>query len=703
MNDRFPCKRAYVLVLTVLLHSFLSCCTFEIFDNAFSASDVRNDFGEDRRISPGSSIEQLFLGPKERRNPISEPKQLPEDSGKASRRSVGGEKLVRAKRESPSKKSDQKNLKEGAKAAEKRSVASKASRASRASKSSLRADRPSRESSKQANKVSDYEAGLEDRSDYDEFEDEAVRGSDYKSNELKLTEDRFIDQDERSMLYDDFETKDVVKRGVAEDYEELEEEADDAEDSLEEGGSLEEDPGRRRVHSDARVKREHASKKREISAPSNDPTKNSESALKSGKDSGLVEDQAGKKESQVAEEQPGKAEKEDKVNEDQSKLDPASNEQTDQSKRNIITDPQIDAFKVAPEADPKQSSLTNDQVQIGGPVSTDEGKVKEEAGLSSDRKSIDEPPDLNGAAKLEDTKVDVLTSGAAKIETAASNAEAGASEDANKPENLNPDVQTELQSDKDYEKRVEEQIQRKIDSIKEEIKREIAESEKLKEIESNNAKFDELLDQEEDEEEQLAAETAAAEKRENPAKRSASNLDKTQKTGSGDKRLVKRKKRQNEGNQENVKSSNDLTSKVEKKSAQSVGKRSVAPSQLVQALKPLPLKKRDVMRNAYLVRRDRGKKRRRRRSRDSELGNLREDPKSQSPDLAQDERTLAELAAPADRKSGSVASLTGNAEELGPLASEYGEAFGGLQGEPGIALARFKRIKRVLGPQASKS
>ncbi|XP_076276120.1 uncharacterized protein LOC143207022 isoform X2 [Lasioglossum baleicum] len=629
MNDRFPCKRAYVLVVTVLLHSFLSCCTYEIFDNAFSAPDVSNDFAEDQRISPGPSLEQIFLGPKERRSSISEPKQILEDSNKASRSSLEGEKLVRVKRESPSKKSDQKNLKEGGKAAEKRSVANKPNRANRASKSSLRVDRSSRESAKQVSKDSDYEAGLEDRSDYDEFEDEAVRGSDYKSNDLKLAEDRFIDQDERSMLYDDFETKDVVKRGVAEDYEELDEEVDDAEDSLEDRGSVEEDAGRRKVSSDARVKREHGSQKREISAPLNDPTKNLESALKdkSGKDSGLVEDQTGKKETRVAEEQPGKLEKEAKVNEDQSKLDQASNEQTDQSKRNIVTDPQIDVYKIAAEADSKQPSLTNDQVQIAGAVTSEEAKIKEEAGLSSDKKTVDEPPDLNGVAKLEDTKADALTSDAAKIETPAGNAEAGNSEDANKPENLSPDVSTGVQSDKDYEKRVEENIQRKIDSIKEEIKREIAESEKFKEIESNNAKFDEILDQEEDEEEQLAAEAAAAEKKENPAKRSASNLDKSQKVSSGDKRLVKRSKRQNEGNQENVKTSNDLNSKVEKKSTQTARKRSVAPSQLNQPLKPMPLKKRGAMRTAYLVRRDRGKRRRRRRSRDSEQGNLREDLK----------------------------------------------------------------------------
>lgn len=54
-----------------------------------------------------------------------------------------------------------------------------------------------------------------------------------------------------------------------------------------------------------------------------------------------------------------------------------------------------------------------------------------------------------------------------------------------------------------------------------------------------------------------------------------------------------------------------------------------------------------------------------------------------------------------EKRFGSVASLTGSNEELGPLATEYGDAFGGLNSEPGVALARFKRIKRVLRPPTS--
>lgn len=45
--------------------------------------------------------------------------------------------------------------------------------------------------------------------------------------------------------------------------------------------------------------------------------------------------------------------------------------------------------------------------------------------------------------------------------------------------------------------------------------------------------------------------------------------------------------------------------------------------------------------------------------------------------------------------SDSLVSLIGSSQELSPyLEKEYKEAFGGLQSEPGSALARFKRIKR---------
>jgi len=69
-----------------------------------------------------------------------------------------------------------------------------------------------------------------------------------------------------------------------------------------------------------------------------------------------------------------------------------------------------------------------------------------------------------------------------------------------------------------------------------------------------------------------------------------------------------------------------------------------------------------------------------------------------------DENNEEEQSLAAAAHSNSLASLTGSSQELNPrLAKEYKEAFGGLQSDPGNALARFKRIKRVLGsPETEK-
>lgn len=71
------------------------------------------------------------------------------------------------------------------------------------------------------------------------------------------------------------------------------------------------------------------------------------------------------------------------------------------------------------------------------------------------------------------------------------------------------------------------------------------------------------------------------------------------------------------------------------------------------------------------------------------------------PDSSEDENNEREQS-PTAEHSDSLVSLTGSSQELSPrLEKEYKEAFGGLQSESGSALARFKRIKRVLaGPNA---
>ncbi|XP_015585639.1 uncharacterized protein DDB_G0290685 [Cephus cinctus] len=77
------------------------------------------------------------------------------------------------------------------------------------------------------------------------------------------------------------------------------------------------------------------------------------------------------------------------------------------------------------------------------------------------------------------------------------------------------------ESEADYEKRVERQIQRKIDSIKEEIKREVEEKQKVREIEENNEKYDELQSQEDEDENSQSLDTALEEQQQQASKRSA--------------------------------------------------------------------------------------------------------------------------------------------------------------------------------------
>jgi len=75
------------------------------------------------------------------------------------------------------------------------------------------------------------------------------------------------------------------------------------------------------------------------------------------------------------------------------------------------------------------------------------------------------------------------------------------------------------ESNAEYEKRVEEEIQRKIDSIKEEIQRDIEAQQRIRDIEDNNARFDELHYQEQEDEERQNFEDEPIKKRQTIAKR----------------------------------------------------------------------------------------------------------------------------------------------------------------------------------------
>ena len=152
--------------------------------------------------------------------------------------------------------------------------------------------------------------------------------------------------------------------------------------------------------------------------------------------------------------------------------------------------------------------------------------------------------------------------------------------------NSKVEAENSRNADEDYQKRVEEQIQRKIDSIKEQIKREIEESQRLREIEENNARFDELRELEKDEDEREASLVGedASKSPDNTAKRS-----------------TKRSKR------------HDNTVR-ELEISTSTRKRSTTKSESREA-DEVPRKR---ARQAFLVTTDRKKKRRRRRSRNTE-------------------------------------------------------------------------------------
>lgn len=227
------------------------------------------------------------------------------------------------------------------------------------------------------------------------YAEEAALENEKMSNLARLPRSvdlKYTDQDERSSLYDDYEAKDVAKRG-AEDYEEVEEDSpeEDVAALLEEESDEAE---KRETRSDARMKRSQAT---------------SASLDSKWIASNLLESK-------------------DKTS-SELRLDPRSLE---------------------------ESEITEDE-------------------SSSDMKSprgIVEPslPDNNALKKLQrSTSSEAISSssGASAKDTSA-----------------------------EYEKRAEERIQRKIDSIKDEIRRDIEAQRRIRDIQENNAKFDEIQDEE---------------------------------------------------------------------------------------------------------------------------------------------------------------------------------------------------------------
>ncbi|CAK9819639.1 hypothetical protein ANTPLA_LOCUS10320 [Anthophora plagiata] len=696
---------------------------------ASSNSEASSYVIKEQQSNVDPSIEQIFRGPNERRSSVSNSKRNVESENVKSTQSEEIGKRGRVKRENGVKRGNSKNFIEATRKDEKRSLSKPTNPASRASRSS-------RDLPKLPTK--DYEAPVDqEKSEYSyEAEDDSTTGSKskeskYKGSEINVKEDseKYIDQEERSSLYDDFEAKDVVKRGISglEDYEEIEDDsANAAEDvALDEAQLSDEEVDKKKVHGDVRVKRQHENLKEaeitEISGKLENP----------GASSNTIADQ---KTQETSLKQDSVNEKENKVTESQVNKD--SNEQGEQLKRNVAEKNENDMSKINSERDmenSKQSSSLNEQTEIesnenakllnqDNPDASSDRKTQE-VGLASNTKGLNEitgePSSLKGASKVEESKIaEVQSPEGVKIDVPANAPEVTPSEDLDKVETSKNEVAAKEQLDGDYEKRVEEQIQRRIDSIKEEIKREIAENRRMKEIEENNEKFDELREEEEDEEEQ-AIDSEAPEKQENLSKRSLRNSGKLEVRESNEKKAVKRKKRQGENGQEKMQGASESGTKK----SRLVKKRSVGKVES-QGLNEIP-KKHEFPRQVYLVKTDRRKKRKR-RSKNSALipeqrtvkledslpadlvldSNLRGDldnSKSSVSRVNEDEKAIAEQDTLMEKKSGSVASLTGNGEELGPLATEYGDAFGGLNGEPGMALARFKRIKRVLRLPSSKT
>lgn len=436
----------------------------------------------------------------------------------------------------------------------------------------------------------------------------------YKGND-HVNEDsaRFIDQEERSNLYDDFESKDVVKRGISgsEDYEEMDDDAlAAAEDAVAlEDNALDEETDKRKVHGDVRVKRDRENSKEtdnaEVAGKADNPATSSDlSSDQKTAETSLKRDAATDKDGKVAEARVTKADK----------------DSNDQSKRNVVDKNENEASKIDCDRETdnsKQPSTSNDQkptiessetakiLAQGNEQATGDAKTRE-SNLSGSNKAANElVGDASGikeTSKAEESKISDVASGAdaAKVEVAANAAETSAADDSEKLANSKNEAETAEQMDEDYQKRVEEQIQRKIDSIKEQIKREIEENQRLKEIEENNARFDELRELEEDEEEQ--APEAALTGDDSPKRSVADrNSGKSRIRDNVEKQPIKRKKR-HDGGQEKTRDASDSSSN-KKSWPRTVKKRSITQSETIP---------KKHARQAFLTRTDRRKKRKRR-------------------------------------------------------------------------------------------
>ncbi|XP_020289908.1 intracellular protein transport protein USO1-like [Pseudomyrmex gracilis] len=475
-------------------------------------------------------------------------------------------------------------------------------------------------------KSTDYEAAagyrvrrLNEESDYaeeaeEETNKEEIGRQDQKtaSNLVRLSRDvndKYTDQDERSSLYDDYEAKDVAKRGILggpEDYEEAEDDSSKIEDvaALQEQELASNEADKRETRNDARVKRDQTV-------------------------AGLLVDKS------------------------------------DSTPDNA---PKLDELKIA-EEDPTSSrrvSLVESTKSFDGASDDISSKTKDF------ESNVIENPRSNEASLEIKEPTGVIA-----------------------PSSANDDLNAE------YEKRVEDEIQRKIDFIKEEIRRDIEAQERIRDIEANNAKFDELR-KHEDEEEERNVEGEPIEKRQIVAKRSVRKEDVRK---NNDKRSAKEQRNKLHRSRE-----------IDKSNASNENRSANRQSGQLPANR-LVKKKRERDREMFLLNNERESRKRRSRSYTSDRTGV--TPKNElfadrdlNSRLHTDDKALpnsdpSENEREENRVSSgdetSLVSLTGSSQELSPrLAREYKEAFGGLQSESGGALARYKRVKRVLSDSDAK-
>ncbi|KAL6259220.1 hypothetical protein P5V15_009140 [Pogonomyrmex californicus] len=460
-----------------------------------------------------------------------------------------------------------------------------------------------------------------ERSDYIEEADEDVARqrdrNEEKSNLVRLSRnvnsDKYTDQDDRSSLYDDYEAKDVAKRGVlngAEDYEEMKD----------------------------------------------DP-------------SGMMEDMAAVQERESINE----SEKRETSKDARVKRDQAILKALDESKTNPDNSAMLEESKIAAKE----------------PYSPEVSRIEP-------AESFSKTP--NDASEIKDIGSNKMISKNDSFKT-------------QEPTSLIASPSQRDGSNAEYEKRVEEEIQRKIDSLKEEIQRDIEARQRIKDIEENNIKFNELQDEEYEDEGRQNSESEPIEKRQIIVKKSIQGIADDAATSKINEknRSLKRepyKKRSNKINKLDTSKEN-----LKRRFAANRDKFSdQIPSN--ESFK----KKREHIRQVFLMNNDQHRTKKRQSSsyisssngKAVKSGNelftnpdlnsfLHTDNKMSQASLPiSGENENNEREHPAEH-SDSLVSLTGSSQELNSrLEKEYREAFGGLQNEPGNALARFKRIKRVL-------